>query len=179
MVSPGGKAVIPIRHERSDTLRVAHERAVHVGQHDRANDAPRTPHRRHRRKRQLPLVLAVGSTGTAGAVGRFAFANADLDQLGMLLVCILSCLLVAYRREHLERKEFVSHVNTTADKRLREQLLDEMLPVCVPPPSVTKVELPVTVTVPLLLNKTPMVVVPLLSALAKAPAALSVSTARR
>ena len=71
-----------------------------------------------------PLALLLGYA----AAGRFAFSKDDLDQLGMLLVCILSCLLVAYRREHLERKEFVSHVNTTADKRLREQLLDEMLP---------------------------------------------------
>ena len=63
-------------------------------------------------------------------LARFGEINVydGLDQFGLLYVCIFCCLLVAYRREHIERKEFVAFLNTSFDKRMREKLLNEMLP---------------------------------------------------
>jgi class 3 adenylate cyclase len=71
-----------------------------------------------------PLTVMINYLARVGEIDVYN----GLDQFGLLYVCILCCLLVAYRREHIERKEFVAFLNTSFDKRMREQLLDEMLP---------------------------------------------------
>lgn len=56
-------------------------------------------------------------------------ANSDeVEQLLIQLACIAVCILVAYRREAVERREFVSTANLIADRTMRQDLLDEMLP---------------------------------------------------
>jgi class 3 adenylate cyclase len=56
-------------------------------------------------------------------------SNEELqDTLGLLIVVFIVCCLTAYRRERINRMEFARLVSSVRDRRLRDELLQQMLP---------------------------------------------------
>jgi hypothetical protein len=74
------------------------------------------------------LVAAAQPLLTCANLAAMPVGRGAWDVLLLLVGTIVGSLLVTWRREQLERKEFVAYINVTADKGRREKLINEMLP---------------------------------------------------
>jgi hypothetical protein len=74
----------------------------------------------------VPVAVAVAAAAASPA--SLALGDWDARPALLLVEVLASCAMVAHRRERIERREYVALLAVTSDQRLRDRLLDQMLP---------------------------------------------------